>query len=240
MRNKILCYAMKYDGDWNKIASAIKNNEEVENVSTNQNYVTIVDEQYPEKLKALRHPPWILFYEGNLDLCNHKTVGIVGSRDICDYGQWVTEEICSKLPNDICVVSGLAKGIDGCAHRNSIHKTTIGIVGCGLDIPYPNCNAKLIDDMKKTQLVLTEYPNGVKPLKHHFPWRNRIIVALSDKLFVTQAKIKGGTMVTATLALEMGKEVFCVPYPIDDKEGEGCNQLILDGALILTSLDYLA
>lgn len=239
MREKILAYSIKYDGQWNRIAKAIAENEEIEKCSCVYPYITIVDKEYPTKLKSLRFPPWILFYIGDISLLNQNGIGIVGSREISDYGRWCTQRIVETIKNQKVIISGMAKGIDAQAHYAAINARTIGVLGNGLNVVYPKENRELYELMKKKQLLISEYPPDVSVKKYHFPWRNRIIAALSDKIVVPQARIKSGTMVTVNHAIEMGKEVYCVPYRIIDQEGEGNNELIENGAIILNHFDDL-
>ncbi len=239
MRDKICAYSIKYQGDWNKIANAIKNNEPIYNVKCSYNFVTVVDENYPNKLKRLRYPPWILFYEGDLSLCEKKSIGIVGSRKASSYGIMCTKKICDTVCATHVIISGLAKGIDAYAHRFSMTHNTIGVLGCGINITYPYENVELYEVMKKKQCIISEYPPDVPPRKHHFPWRNRIVAALSDKIAIPQAKIKSGTAITVSYALELSKEIYVIPYPLDNKEGDGCNELIYNGGNILIYMDDL-
>ncbi|MFV0552783.1 MAG: DNA-processing protein DprA [Anaerorhabdus sp.] len=241
LSKQIACYAYETSGDWDKIAEKIKNNDEAKSFNIKENYITIVDELYPNKLRELRFPPWILFYEGDISLLNQKCIGIVGSRKSLDYGIQVTKMIASVLSNKYVLVSGLAKGIDAVVHEVGIGKgKTIGVLGCGLDVEYPKCNHVLYEEMRKNHLLISEYPHFVRPQKWHFPWRNRIIAALSEKCIVTQAKINSGTMLTVNEALNLNKDIYCVPYPINEIEGEGCNLLIQQGAQIIVSVDYLS
>ena len=236
MREAIHAYSMKYQGDWSRIAKAIADNEQCVLCQSKFPYLTIVDEDYPEALKRLRFPPWILYYSGNLSLLKRKTLGIVGSRNLCSYADGIIERLCQANQTRV-VVSGLAKGADAKAHRCALNTGTIGVLGCGLDVAYPKENKELIEQMKHNHLVVSEYPQGVKPLKHHFPWRNRIIAALSDHVIAVQAQMKSGTATTVMQAIELSKPVYCVPYPIDTLEGQGCNYLISQGAQILLSAD---
>ncbi len=236
MRNAIHAYAVKYDGDWSSIAKAIINNEPYELRKSQFPYVTIVDENYPVKLKQLRFPPWILYYEGDLSLLQKKSLGIVGSRKLCAYAEDVIVRLV-KANSDQIIVSGLARGADAKAHQCALETGTVGILGCGLDVCYPKENERLFEEMKKRHLVLSEYPEKTKPLKHHFPWRNRIIAALSDQIVAVQAQVKSGTATTVMQAIELSKPVYCVPYPLDFTDGQGCNHLIDQGAQILLSAD---
>lgn len=241
LSRQIACYAYEVNGDWDKIAEKIKNNDAVKSFNIEENYITIVDELYPSKLRELRFPPWILFYEGDISLLNQRCVGIVGSRNSLDYGTYVTRIIASTLANKYVLVSGLAKGIDAIVHKAGIKSgKTIGVLGCGLAIEYPMCNSYLYKEMRENHLLISEYPHFVRPQKWHFPWRNRIIAALSEKCIVTQAKINSGTMLTVNEALNLNKDIYCVPYPITEVEGEGCNLLIQQGAQIIVSVDYLS
>jgi len=236
MRNAIHAYSMKYQGDWSKIAQAIIDREPYECTDSLFQYVTIVDQHYPNQLKQLRFPPWILYYEGDFSLLQKKTLGIVGSRKLCPYAEDVIVRLCLANQEKV-IVSGLAKGADTKAHQCALNTGTIGVLGCGLDVAYPKENRDLIQMMKKNHLVLSEYPEKTKPLKHHFPWRNRIIAALSDQIVAVQAQIKSGTSTTVMKAIELSKDVYCVPYPLDFVDGQGCNHLISQGAQILLSAD---
>ncbi|MDO4467635.1 MAG: DNA-processing protein DprA [Bacillota bacterium] len=242
MRNKILWYALKYDGDWTKIGNAIKNKEEYQCLSSYPfPYITIVDPQYPKIFLRLRFPPWILFYQGNLRLLENDMVGIVGSRICSQQALRNTEEVVKILKRKYCIVSGLAKGIDAKAHSSALDQKTIGIIGCGIDVIYPKENAYLYQEMSKNHLILSEYPMGSKPLKHHFPWRNRLIAACSSFLIVIEAKKQSGTMLTVNECLSLSIPVYCLPTAFENIAYEGCNYLIENGANILLKeeLEYL-
>lgn len=236
MRDAIYAYALMYDGDWSRIAKAIAAHAEYTKQQSKCSFVTIVDKEYPQCLKELRFPPWILFYEGDLQLIEKPSLGIVGSRDLCNYAQQVVERLV-KANQDKVIVSGLAKGADAMAHWCALNHKTIGVLGCGLDVAYPKENKELIELMKKNHLVISEYPHGTRPLKHHFPWRNRLIAALSDHVVAVQAQMKSGTATTIMQAIELSKPVYCVPYPLTAQMGQGCNYLISQGAQILLSAD---
>ena len=235
---KILAqYSYKYEGDWNKICKAIINKESIENINIHEKYITIFDDEYPESLKKLRFPPWVLFYKGDISLLKKECISIVGSRNACNYGEDITRKIVNSNKNKV-IVSGLAKGIDAIAHDEAIKCTkTIAVIGCGLNHVYPLENIKLYKIIEKDHLIISEYPCFTKVKKYHFPFRNRIIAALSEKLFVTQARVKSGTMLTVNEALNLSKEVYVVPYPLFLKEGEGCNLLISEGANIILEIN---
>lgn len=236
MREQILYYAIKYKGEWKYIQNAMQKNEPWEKVAYDGNYITVYDKEYPEKLRRLQYAPWILFYEGNIALLNRKSAGIIGSRDASKNGVEMCKTLCEHLSSKYIVVSGLAKGIDAIAHQCSLHRGTIGIVGCGLDVVYPKQNAFLYEIMRKNHLILSEYPIGVAPLAFHFPWRNRILAALSDILIVVEAKKRSGSMLTVNEALTLDIPVYCMPHAFGDIYGEGGNLLIGQGAGILSDI----
>lgn len=231
MRKMLLYYAIKYNGDCKRISKAILNKEEVKKVHYDGYYVTLVDDDYPKALHSLKYKPWVLFYEGNLALLNNKTVGVVGSRLPSEKGVSNTKILLEFINKEYVVISGLAKGIDALAHKYAIENNhhTVGVLGCGIDVVYPKENIELFKELRKNHLIISEYPKGVKPLAYHFPWRNRIVSALSDCLIVVEAKQRSGTMISVNEALELGKEVYCFPYPFLEENGMGCNQLIQSG-----------
>jgi len=237
MRNKLIRIAIKYQGDYNKMLKAIQNSEEVDEDIPIIDAVTILDEEYPKQLLDLTYPPLVLFYKGNVQLLHSRTISIVGSRELSKYGAYMTVEISKHASNAYTTVSGLAKGADALVHKYSFN--TIGILGCGIDYCYPKCNQQLYDYMCQNQLVLSEYPFDVPPLKEHFPFRNRIIAAFSKKLIVTQATLRSGTMLTVNEALNINREIYAVPYRANESYGLGCNCLIQSGAnmIMLDDLD---
>lgn len=240
LREAILWYAIQYDGDWTKIANAIQKEEEFRIVEYPYSYVTIVDEEYPACFRCLRYPPWILFYQGHLEWLDSPCVGIVGARK-CSYQALVnTETVVSYLKKKYVIVSGLAKGIDAQSHLSSLNAKTIGIIGCGIDGIYPKENRMLYSQMRKEQLILSEYPMGVDPLSWHFPWRNRLIAACVNSLIVIEATYKSGTMLTVKECIELGKPIYCLPSAFENKDYPGCNLLISQGANIICDEKDLA
>lgn len=234
MRELLIYLAMKYRGSYRHIRKAL---EEGERGLPDEviDAITIVDDDYPRVLRQLRCPPYVLFYKGNKEILHNRLTAVVGSRASSPYGEEVTREIVSCLNRKYTTVSGLARGIDALVHRQSLH--TIGVSGCGLDICYPKENERLYHYMAERQLIISEYPPGVRPLKEHFPFRNRIIAALGEQLIVTQAAIKSGTMLTVNEALELGRDVYTVPYRLSDPDGAGCNYLIQQGANVILNLE---
>ena len=233
MREQLLCYAGRYNGDWNKMKQALNRQEAWECLPYAGSYVTIADAEYPQKLRRLACPPWILFYEGDIGLLNKAGCGIVGSREASAAGLRNCAQITTILKERFVIISGLAKGIDGQAHRSALDRATIGVIGCGLDVVYPREHAQLYAVMKKKQLVISEYPKGSRPYAYHFPWRNRLIAALSDAVIVVEARKRSGSLLTVNEALELDIPVYCVPHAYQDEAGVGCNLLISQGANIL-------
>lgn len=233
MREQILYYALKYHGEWQKIANAIANREPYHAVAYPHSYLTIVDSAYPVALKRLQYAPWILFYEGDLSLLKKPAVSLVGARACNLYGRAMCIRVTRLLKQRAVIISGLARGIDAIAHQEALDTGTIGVVGCGIDITYPKENAALYEVMKQRHLIISEYPYGSKPLAYHFPWRNRLIAALGQALVVIQAKRRSGTLLTVNEALELGLPVYCIPHRFQDEFGLGCNLLIAQGANIL-------
>ena len=202
--------------------------------------ITILDKNYPLKLKHIYDKPVILFVRGNIDLLSEKSIAIVGCRDCTEYGQNISKKLAYDLSkNDFCIVSGLARGIDKFAHLGALEANgkTVAVIGNGLDNIYPYENKNLCERIiQNNGLIVTEYIIGTKPSKMNFPARNRIISGLSDGVIVVEAKEKSGALITAEFALEQGKEVFAVPGNINRLNSKGTNELIKDGANILT--DY--
>jgi len=242
MKDLMINAAVKYEGSYDKVASAIKNNENNVVSGWRGSAITILDKEYPSVLKQLRYPPFVLFYKGNLNLLNQSAISIIGSRQPEPYGIEMTRLIVRNCNRSYVIVSGLAKGIDAIAHQEALNsmRGTIGVIGCGIDRIYPEENARLFQDVSRCGLILSEYPGFTPPRKHHFPFRNRLIAALSHKCIVTAATMKSGTMLTVNEALTLGKEVVCIPYPIGSISGEGCNLLISQGAGILTNTSDFA
>lgn len=239
-REALIYYSIKYRGNYGLIIKAIQKQEKYQISSSEYRAITILDEAYPECLKDLRYPPIVLFYSGDIGLLQEKKIGMIGSRILSEYGKKVTQWIVKELKEGV-IVSGLAKGADGCAHLTAIEhgRKTIAVLGNGISVVYPKENVDLYEEMKRNHLIISEYPFDVKPQKHHFPWRNRIIAALSDPLIVTQAAYKSGTMITVDAALEMNREIWTVPYPIFEEGGRGCNALIENGAKMILQKEDL-
>ena len=205
--------------------------------------INIYDEDYPEKLKQIYDPPVVIFIKGNKEILKEKSLSIVGCRDCTKYGGYVAKKLAYNLSlSNINIVSGLAKGIDSFAHIGAIEAKgkTIAVVGCGLDTVYPKENKELFNKIIKTNgAIVSEYVIGTKPVAYNFPKRNRIISGLTQGVIVVEAKEKSGTLITVDFALEQGKEVYVVPGNITSPNSYGTNELIKQGAKIVTTVEEI-
>lgn len=203
--------------------------------------LTIEDPAYPKLLKQIYDPPFILYYRGDLEALNGFLLAVVGARKYSPYGAQATEKLTRELSlNNLTITSGLALGIDTLAHSAAIEAggKTVAVLGSGLDQQniYPSQNRYLADKIQTHGgLILSEYPIGTMPLKHHFPQRNRIISGLSNATLVVEAAEKSGALITAFHALEQNREVFAVPGSIYSGSSEGTNRLIAMGAKLVTN-----
>lgn len=209
-------------------------------------FVTPLDSDYPRRLLEIYDYPMGVFVKGMLPEEKLPTVAVVGARGCSSYGERLAEEFSCMLSRQrIQVISGLAIGIDGAAHRGAIRagNATFGVLGCGVDICYPPSNYPLYEIMERTGGILSEFPLGAQPRSRHFPMRNRIISGLSDVVLVVEARERSGSLITAELGLEQGREIFAVPGRTTDPLSMGCNQLIQQGAHMAISpndiLEYL-
>jgi DNA processing protein len=197
---------------------------------------------YPNMLKNISDPPICLYVKGNL-YADELSIAVVGSRRASGYGVSLAKKISSELSKfNICIVSGMARGIDSSAHMGalSVNGRTIAVLGCGLDIVYPGENKKLMDQIIENGAVISEYPPGVEPKPHHFPVRNRIVSGMSVGVLVVEAGVKSGSLITAQLALEQGRDVYALPGNVISINSQGTNKLIQDGAkLVLNAQDIL-
>ncbi|MFA6410251.1 MAG: DNA-processing protein DprA [Candidatus Buchananbacteria bacterium] len=202
--------------------------------------VTILEDNYPKILKEIYGCPPLLYYFGDFDLNNDFCLAVVGTRKITPYGKRVTEDLVKELTNaGITIVSGLALGIDACAHQTTIASNgkTIAVLGSGLDQIYPATNRQLGQKIIETGgAIISEFPLGMLPFKSNFPLRNRIISGLSLGTLIIEAGIKSGALITAQFALEQNREVFAVPGNIYSQTSAGPNQLIKQGAKIISQV----
>ena len=202
--------------------------------------LTLADKAYPALLRQTAQPPPVLFVRGRTELLCSPSVAIVGSRAATSYGRRVSFHLARELANhSVCVVSGLALGIDAEAHAGCLAGggDTIGVLGCGLDIVYPGRNRSLYAAIAERGLLVSEYPLGTRPEPFRFPARNRIIAGLSSGVVVVEASRKSGSLITVQYGLEEGREVFCVPGQIDSVKSSGTHWLLQQGASLIVCAD---
>ncbi|MBR4890556.1 MAG: DNA-processing protein DprA [Clostridia bacterium] len=195
---------------------------------------------YPEKLKHLPDPPYVLYVKSRerINLNDKLCIAVVGNRLMTDYGRGAAIDISKGLAvSGAVVVSGMARGIDGAAHTGAlrVNGLTVAVLGCGLDIAYPPEHSEMMGAIAEAGMVISEYPPGTPPLAQNFPVRNRIISGLSDGVVVVEAPDKSGSLITADLALQQGRDVFAVPGDITRGHSKGTNDLIRQGAILATS-----
>lgn len=200
------------------------------------------DEEYPFYLRNIDNPPPFLYVMGAEINDEALHIAMVGSRTCSEYGKKAAFELAKSLSvNGVCVVSGLARGIDGASHAGALEGSggTIAVLGTGVDKIYPGENRTLASDIlaHPKGTIISEFPLSAKPLKWHFPLRNRIISGLSDGLVVVEAGRKSGALISAEIALEQGKEVFAVPGSIFAETSVGCNNLLRDGAKLVAEVE---
>jgi DNA processing protein len=195
------------------------------------------DPEFPDAFRLLPDPPYLLFAAGDLALLSTPAVAVVGTRAPTHYGRDAAEELAAALAlAGYAVASGMARGIDTVAQRAALDAggTTIGVLGHGIEQVYPPENGALFADVRRRGLLLTEFPPGEKPRAGNFPRRNRLIVALSRAVLVVEMGLKSGAQHSVTYALEQGKEVMAVPGPITSPASAGTNQLLKEGARLVT------
>ena len=198
--------------------------------------ITYLDSEYPQSLREIYDPPPILYIQGNSRLLETISLAVVGSRKASFYGLSATSHLVKNLVREgLTIISGGARGIDTQAHKTALENKgkTIVVLGCGLDIAYPEENKNLFKEVVEYGCLVSEFSLGVAPYKFNFPQRNRIISGLSHGALVVEAAKKSGSLITARFALEQGKDVFAVPGSILSSHYEGTNQLIQDGAILI-------
>lgn len=212
--------------------------EEVENRGIK--IITFDDKNYPRMLSQIYNPPMVLYYKGDLSMCNlDRTVAFVGSRRASQNGKDSVKTIINDLMNtDICIVSGLAEGIDAVSHRSAIENNlkTIGVIASGFDYSYPTSNKDLYEKIPNGfGAIVTEYFPTFAPIQFRFPQRNRIVTGLSYGTVVGEAALKSGALISANLTLEQGRELMCIPGSINNKNTEGVYKLLKNGATMVTT-----
>ena len=208
----------------------------------NIKFITFDSSDYPYMLSQISNPPMTIFYKGDLSTCNlDRTIAFVGSRRASLNGKDGVKRVISDLRNtDVCIVSGLASGIDAISHESAINNNlkTIGVIASGFDYTYPESNKYLYEKIEQEAgAVISEYYPTFQPLKFRFPQRNRIVTGLSFGTVVGEAALKSGALISANLTLEQGRELMCIPGAINNVNTEGIYKLIKDGASIVTSGD---
>ena len=197
---------------------------------------------FPERLLSIPGRPFGIFVKGSMPGQQGISLAIVGARDCSEYGRYVAEYFAKKLAAcGITIISGMARGIDGIAQRAALEAggTSFGVLGCGVDICYPKSNEELYHMCVEKGGLLSTYMPGTPPAPGLFPQRNRIISGLSDGILIIEARNKSGTIITADMALEQGRDVFVIPGRVTDRLSDGCNGLIRQGASLIQSPEQL-
>ena len=254
-REMLIYLSLKFNGDYKMMREFIESKKTIEEEfgdddpqlpNFNSGALTILDEDYPKEFKTCWCPPIVLFYKGDITLLKKlsKAVAVVGTRKPTKYGVWATKKLVREMDKDAIIVSGLAKGIDSVAHAQCIEDggKTIAVLGSGINYCYPERNKEIYEAILKSNgLILSEYPDMTPPTQLNFPFRNRLITALSLGVLVTEAFARSGTSITVNYALTLNKTVFSIPHPIG--RYSFCNQLISEGAELAENgndiLDYL-
>ncbi|HLW80829.1 MAG TPA: DNA-processing protein DprA [Candidatus Acidoferrales bacterium] len=193
---------------------------------------------YPQLLREIYDPPPLLYVKGNTDLLNRHAIAIVGTRRPTPYGNQMAERLARDLAlRGLTIVSGLARGIDATAHKGALGANsggTVGVLGCGIDVIYPKENRKIFAEIEKRGAIISEFPMGAYPAPQNFPVRNRIIAGMTRGVVVVEGAQYSGSLITARLAMECGREVFAVPGYATQPASFGPNQLIKEGAKLVT------
>jgi DNA processing protein len=200
--------------------------------------LTIADAEFPQALLNTADPPLLLYVKGRVDLLNARSLAIVGSRNASAQGVRNAEAFAQSISQaGFCVVSGMAHGIDSASHLGGLRGvgSTVAVVGTGLDKVYPAANRELAHRIAQDGVIVSEFPLGTPPLPANFPRRNRIISGLSLGCLVVEASLQSGSLITARLALEQGREVFAIPGSIHSPQTKGCHALIKQGAKLVES-----
>lgn len=196
------------------------------------------DKAYPELLKEISDAPLVLYVQGNPQILNEPSIAIVGSRRASLYGLGIAQSFATQMAQSgLCIVSGMARGIDTAAHQGALRARgiTAAVLGCGLNHIYPPENAQLAQAIKQSGAVVSEFPMETPPASFNFPRRNRIISGLSQGVLVVEAALKSGALITSDFAIEQGRDVFAVPGKVGESAAQGTNHLIQQGAKLVTS-----
>jgi len=194
--------------------------------------------EYPARLREIYDPPPLLYVRGNTELLNRHTISVVGARRPTPYGNQMAERLSKDLADrGLVIASGLARGIDASAHKGALNSpagATIGVLGCGIDVVYPKENKKIFEQIEQRGAIISEFPMGTFPAPQNFPIRNRIIAGIALGVVVVEGAQYSGSLITARLAMEFGREVFGVPGHVTQPSSFGPNQLIKQGAKLVT------
>lgn len=203
---------------------------------SNNHVITLADSDYPQALLTTPDPPPLIYLKGRLDLLNHAAIAVVGSRNATAQGKLTAESFATALSNaGLTIVSGMALGIDAAAHRGGLagSSSTVAIVGTGLDKVYPARNRDLAHAIAEKGALISEFPLGTPPLAANFPRRNRLISGMTRGCLVVEAAMQSGSLITARLSNELGKDVFAIPGSIHSTLSKGCHVLIKQGAKLV-------
>jgi len=221
--------------EWGKIDAQLKKLD-----ATGIKIITFSDKDYPETLKNIEDAPIVLYIKGTIQKEDRYAVAVVGSRKYSSYGKLAAEKLSSELSSmGFTIVSGMARGIDTLAHTAAVKSggRSIAVLGSGIDVPYPPENRGLMEKLSGSGCVISEFPPGTLPERENFPKRNRIISGLSLGVLVVEATADSGSLITATYAVEQGKEVFAVPGNINSANSLCTNDLIKKGAKLVQSAE---
>lgn len=230
---------------WQDIATALVS-EEIEarvrrlKQSGDIEVVTVLDEHYPDLLREIAQPPWVLYVKGDVTLLHSAALAIVGTRRPSHYGTAVARKLAYRLAkHGWTIVSGMAIGIDSEAHRGALDAEgrTVAVLGSGVDVIYPKRNVTLYRDVIRHGAVVSEFPPGTKPHPGFFPQRNRIISGLSRGSIIVEAEEKSGSLITADASMEQNRDVFAIPGPITSPKSIGPHRLIQQGAKCVMTLE---
>lgn len=202
-------------------------------------FITIEDEAYPFRLRQICHCPYGVYVRGNLPDRDQHMIAMVGARQCSPYGKKMAEELAEALAEaGYVIISGMARGIDGCAHRGCLAGGghTVAVLGSGVDVCYPKEHKALYRRICEQGCILSEFPHTCPPLAANFPRRNRIISGMAERVIIVEAREKSGSLITAELALEQNRDVYAVPGRMTDLLSLGCNRLIGEGAGVITSI----
>ena len=198
--------------------------------------VTLTDQDYPLPLRNIADPPPLLYLKGRRELLNSPALAVVGSRSATPVGIANAETFSEEMSNaGLCIISGMASGIDAAAHRGGLRgmSSSIAVVGTGLDKVYPAANRQLAHELAEKGVLVSEFPLGTPPIGSNFPRRNRIISGMSSGCLLVEAALQSGSLITARQALEQGREVFAIPGSIHSPLSKGCHSLIKQGAKLV-------